>query len=736
MKQAQAHCGPADAGAPGSDRRSPRRVRAAVALAGALLAAASARADCRLQQFEIPVRIVDHRPLATLTINGTEVAMLVDSGAFFSMLSPSTAEQLKLRLSPLPDHLEIRGYTGPIRARMTRVEKLGLLGSELKKVEFLVGGNELGAGIQGVLGRNILAAGDTEYDLAQGAVRLSFPKGECEKTNLAHWAGTAPVVVVPLNVPFASRDTAIRVDVGVNGQGTEALLDTGAVFTTVTRAAARRAGIQDRDLVPASRAGGAGQGRVMSWTAHVASFELGGEKITDNQLRIDDDVQIEEGVVLGLDYFLSHRIYMSNLQRQVYITWNGGPVFAKGQAAGGSHDTRYAALPPPVANDDAGALARRGAAAIAAQDYPRALQDLNRACELAPGVADCFVDRARLLQLMQQPDAALADLDTALRLAPALGEARLRRAALHASLGHGPAALADLRQLDAVLPPSAAARAAIGELYAEFGQVAEALRQFEFWVSSHPNDQYTADVLANRCWLRTRLDIDLPLALQDCRRALERDESSATIQGKLGWTYLRLGNDDKARRTFEDAIALKPLPFSLYGRGLAQLRLHDAAGAERDLAAARRLKPSIDDDVQQAGFGFASALVCGGAAAPAAASAAARCPGRRARAPRRALVGGRGGPQADGGRVPPGQRRAGRQPWLRQQFLRRAGRLVDRGVRIGTGGAVAAGDGHAPQPWRARLQGRRAPAGLCPWRLVPGRAEAILRVTDGLRGVA
>ena len=32
---------------------------------------------------------------------------------------------------------------------------------------FFVGGNELGAGIMGVLGRNVLAAGDTEYDLAQ-----------------------------------------------------------------------------------------------------------------------------------------------------------------------------------------------------------------------------------------------------------------------------------------------------------------------------------------------------------------------------------------------------------------------------------------------------------------------------------------------------------------------------------------------------------------------------------------
>jgi hypothetical protein len=35
-------------------------------------------------QAEIPVRIVDGRPIATLKLNGIEVPLLVDSGAFMS----------------------------------------------------------------------------------------------------------------------------------------------------------------------------------------------------------------------------------------------------------------------------------------------------------------------------------------------------------------------------------------------------------------------------------------------------------------------------------------------------------------------------------------------------------------------------------------------------------------------------------------------------------------------------
>jgi predicted aspartyl protease len=280
-----------------------RQVSSALLLVSVSMATASAWAGCELSQMQIPVRIVDFRPIATLTLNGTEVPMLVDSGAFFSMLSASTAAQLKLPLRKLPAGLRLEGYTGPIEAKQTRVEKMGLLGAELTNVEFLVGGNELGAGIMGVLGRDILSMADTEYDLAQGVVRLSFPKGECDKTNLAYWAGEAPVIMVPLDWEQHRADTAIRIYVSINGTRTLTLLDTGAPRTSLTLKAARRAGIEERDLTPSGRVGGAGEGRVKSWTGNVAMVELGGEKIANIRLQIDDADRPDHGLVVGLDYF-------------------------------------------------------------------------------------------------------------------------------------------------------------------------------------------------------------------------------------------------------------------------------------------------------------------------------------------------------------------------------------------------------------------------------------------------
>jgi tetratricopeptide (TPR) repeat protein/predicted aspartyl protease len=557
---------------------------------------------------EIPVRIVDQRPIATLSLNGTEVPMLVDSGAFFSLLSASTASQLQLPLSRLPVGLEIHGYTGRVDARLTRVEKVGLLKTELQNVEFIVGGNEIGAGIMGVLGRNILSMADTEYDLAHGAVRLSFPKGDCAKTDFAHWAGAAPVVVVPLEADDPDGETAIGLKVGINGTRTLAVLDTGAPQTSLTLKAARRAGIEQSDLQPYGHASGVGEGRVKTWTAPVALFELGGEKIANNRLEIDDNSRADFGMLLGLDYFLSHRIYVSRLQGQVYLTWNGGPVFALGRATPGEPDSRYAARPADVDQDDADALARRGAAAIAAANYPLALADLNRACELAPTVADYFFARARLHLTLRQTAAALADFDQALRLQPELAEARMRRARLRSAAGDRPGAQADLAQLDAALAPSSPLRADMAAFYANFNQATEALRQFDLWVSSHPNDRRLAGVLNDRCWLRARFNIDLPLALKDCEQAVDLDGSEPNSHDSLGWTWLRLGDASKAKRAFDGAIALQPRAYALYGRGLAHLRLDDSSSGERDLAAARKLKPAIDETVRQDGFEFADGV--------------------------------------------------------------------------------------------------------------------------------
>ncbi|MFX1678213.1 retroviral-like aspartic protease family protein [Mitsuaria sp. CC2] len=306
------------------------RTRSACALLAGVWAISTAQAACELSTYELPVTMEDGAPVATLTLNGEKVRMLVDSGAFYSMLTPSTAEQLKLPKLNLPEGMRLIGYTGRFEAHRTRVDKVGLLGGTLARIDFVVGGNEMGAGIQGLLGRNILAAGDTEYDLANGMVRLMFPKGDCSRVDMAYWAPKEmPVVMVPLESDGHKDNHQVSVRVRINGTSMQALMDSGASRTTLTLDAAKRAGVSQGDLSEAGHVGGMGPVRVKHWRAKFDSFELGGERVGNISFGVADTDAMGDDLLLGLDYFLAHRILVSRTQGKVYLTWNGGPVFAK-----------------------------------------------------------------------------------------------------------------------------------------------------------------------------------------------------------------------------------------------------------------------------------------------------------------------------------------------------------------------------------------------------------------------
>jgi hypothetical protein len=182
-----------------------------------LTAPARGQEACNLKVGEMPVTMVGMRPIATVGINGTQVPLLVDSGAFFSILTDAAAAQLELRVKRVPGDMQVYGLTGRVDARMTTVKSMQLLNVDIPIVDFLVGVNEVGGGAMGVLGRNVLSLADAEYDLAHGALRLIFPKGNCKDRNMAYWAGDRPVVEVPLRPDRNPGKPGIRATAKLNG---------------------------------------------------------------------------------------------------------------------------------------------------------------------------------------------------------------------------------------------------------------------------------------------------------------------------------------------------------------------------------------------------------------------------------------------------------------------------------------------------------------------------------------
>lgn len=563
-----------------------------------------ARAGCEVQTLELPVTMAGSRAIATVGINGTSVPLTVDSGAFFSFLTEGAAAQLKLP-QYRNSRLRVDGITGRVDSYMTRVDKLQLLKGDIPRVEFVVGGNEPGAGTMGLMGRNMLSFTDTEYDLAHGVIRFLFPSDGCAKANMAYWAGSSPVTEIDLVTEFREGKTsAIRARAKLNGSELVALFDTGAATTVISMRAAKRAGVAEAAMTPAGTIYGAGRGSAKAWTASFEKFELGGEAILHNRLRVADFQLDDADMLLGIDFFLSHRIYVSKSQSKMFFTYSGGAVFAldKSEAASAvAFDADPAAGGVQAATADQ--FARRGSASAARHHYESALADLNQACELDPTSAAFLAQRGAIQEALKRPAKALEDFDKALELDPTQTDARAQRAWLRFYAKNRDGAKADLDALDKMLAPQAQMRLPMSSLYLSLEQLAQAVSQLNQWLPSHPHE-FRRDVALNRrCWIRLLLGIELVEALDDCNDAVDSDSGNPNYLDSRGWVYLRLGRYKKALSDFDRSIEYRPEgAWTLYGRGLAKTRLGDAAQGEADFTAARKVQPDIDLKVARAGL--------------------------------------------------------------------------------------------------------------------------------------
>ena len=276
---------------------------------GSALNAGPAFARCELGKFaDLPVSMSDLAPVVAAKINGLDARFVVDSGAFFSQITPAKAEEFGLRRYPAPFALTVKGVGGEEKVALATVNDFSLVGQTLHRIEFIVGPGEPGNDAAGLIGQNVLASGDAEYDLANGIVRLWEARG-CDNTNLAYWSKSQTYSVVNFEwlSPISRQAVGSAV---VNGVKIHVLFDTGSATSILSASAAKRAGLT-RDGAGVVNAGsfrGIGRREVESWITPVASFKLGDEEIRGGRIRVAATDIVSQDMLLGADFFLSHRV--------------------------------------------------------------------------------------------------------------------------------------------------------------------------------------------------------------------------------------------------------------------------------------------------------------------------------------------------------------------------------------------------------------------------------------------
>lgn len=552
-------------------------------LAALSLSTTWAAEKCRLLQLpSVPVIMMGLRPTIPAELDGNKTRLLVDTGAFFDTLSPAEATQFKLPLSDTPMGYYITGGLGNLHPQIATVKslKLGSL-SFPRGAVFLVGANDIGNGIAGSLGQNLYRVLDVEFDFANGVMRF-FQSINCRGAFLAYWAASAPQSVSVLDLEErGEQDPHLLGPVLVNGHSLTALFDTGSATSILSLGAARRLGLSP---------GSAGVMNVGAsdhvWSAPIDKMQIGdNETIEHTHILVEDHYPPGAAMVIGADFFLSHRVYLATSQSKLYFTYNGGPVFdlnpvPAAQARTGpvaaiglpAHAASQALRPTTSvtsasgggAPPDADGLMRRGLAYADRLQFQAALADLTQACQLAPHNADYRYQRGVVYWRAEQQNLALQDFDAAIKLDPDDFQARLWRAqarlfmqmrrkpdpktgadpgleadsvdgqALPGTNVHLPTrpdsksdprieddAKADLDAVDRSAPAEADLRLTLGRAYEDIGQYTEAVHEYDLWITNHPQDYRLAVALTWRCGSRARANVALDQALKDCNRAYD-----------------------------------------------------------------------------------------------------------------------------------------------------------------------------------------------------------------------
>ncbi len=582
---------------------------AGLAILGLSISPARAFADCKIAKLaELPVTMSGLKPLISAKINGQDARFIADSGAFYSMMTEASAAEFNLKLRPAPFGLYIKGVGGNVDPSIATVKVFTLDGIPVHNVEFLVGGSTVGALENvGVLGQNFFRIGDVEYDLGNGIIRMMRAEG-CSHALLAYWVKPSEHYSI-MDIEWATpKSPHTSGTVMINGAKVQVIFDTGADTSILSLKAAERAGVKpdSEGVIDAGYSSGIGRTRVKTYIGRFSSFKIGEEEIRNTRLRFGDIGLGYTDMLLGADFFLSHRVYVASSQHKLYFTYNGGPVFNLA-----SSSAKPASKPDeaPKGDDpaDAAEYSRRGTAFASRRDFEHAVADLTRACELAPTNPEYFYQRGIVYRDEKQTDLAAADFDRALELKADHLAALEARARLRLGRRDTVGARADLDSADRAALKEADVRLFLAHAYRGAELFPASIAQYDLWISAHAADSRMPEALDGRCWARALQGQDLAKALSDCDSALKRSVKasplSASVLNGRALVRLRLGDYDKSIADYDAALQIQPKdPWSFYGRGIDKLRKGKTPEGEADIAQAVKLWPKIADEFMRRGI--------------------------------------------------------------------------------------------------------------------------------------
>ncbi len=296
-----------------------RRATVAWVLLAPLALAACAGSDKTVCRTDIALQDRQHLLLGPVSVNGTKVLGIYDTGAQTSAVT----ERLVTRLGLLGDDRNSSLMTGVggegTPQNDALVDRFELAGFDPGYNHYAVvalpidsaGDEPTGA----LVGADLLGHFDIDLDVANGKAVLYDP----DRCTDAPPAWQASAIKVPLDMIWGSGRLVLTVK--VDGQDVRALLDTGASASVIDLQAALRLGVPAATLDHEMNGEGFGAAGVNFHRAvHMfRTLEIAGERYDAPKLSVLDRNLHEADMLLGLDWLRQHHVLISFRRRLLLI---------------------------------------------------------------------------------------------------------------------------------------------------------------------------------------------------------------------------------------------------------------------------------------------------------------------------------------------------------------------------------------------------------------------------------
>ncbi|GBR12027.1 retropepsin-like aspartic protease [Acetobacter oeni] len=312
-------------------RRSGLLATLAILSVAALAGTARAAPSCTpRKQAELPLRNDLGFLSAPVAVNGRTISLIIDTGSEGSLISPWFARSLNLPPDPHA-RTQVSGTGGSAGVvPNVIVASLRLGGTEFGPVSLplgvLPGSPNIHPPVEGLLGGDILGRDILEIDAPGGRMAFWSVPPDCESVpppEETQAEGEKPLHWQELKAEL--RDRRILLPVRLDGQTITALLDSGARSRIVSRRAAEAAGVTEDALAvdPGGTTSGV-DGRISVYRWHRFHSLTVGTETERNPVLTVSPISEDMDMLLGSDWFSTHRVWISYRQGKVFVATVAG----------------------------------------------------------------------------------------------------------------------------------------------------------------------------------------------------------------------------------------------------------------------------------------------------------------------------------------------------------------------------------------------------------------------------